>query len=89
MLFTDNVSSSETYNKALLWKTARPSESQAPKYSKYWQKGDLCSKTTTGCKLRFGFIPQNATSTTTTGKTKTNSNVVLPFGGFPAARSFR
>lgn len=87
--FTDNVASSETYNKTLLWRTAKPSESQVPGFTKYWEKGDLCSKTTTGCKMRFGFIPKNASSTTTTGKTKTNTATILPFGGFPAARSFK
>lgn len=85
VVFTDNVSSSETYNKALLWKASQPSKSQVPAYSKYWEKGDLCSKTTTGCKMRFGVVATSGG----TGKTSTTREALLPFGGFPAARSFK
>jgi len=89
VVFTDNVSTSETYNKTLLWKADQPSENQAPGYTKYWKKGDLCSKTTTGCKMRFGFSPKSVNSSASTGKAATNTNAVLPFGGFPAARNFK
>ena len=46
------------------------------------------SKTTTGCKKRFGFKPLNSGTASSTGSTDTNTDVELPFGGFPASKAF-
>jgi hypothetical protein len=86
--FTDNVSTSSTNGKTLLWKARAPSDDQAPGHGTYWERGDGCSKTTTGCKKRFGFNPISSGTATSTGKNATNTNVELPFGGFPGARAF-
>jgi len=86
--FTDNVSTSETYNYTLMWKAVKPSESVKPDFGVYWQRGDTCSKSLDGCKLRFGFQPKDSANSSTTGKAKTNTGADLPFGGFPAAKAF-
>tara|TARA_B100000902_G_C27306577_1_gene915864 strand:- start:465 stop:1676 length:1212 start_codon:yes stop_codon:yes gene_type:complete len=86
--FTDNVATSSTNGKTLLWKTRSPSDDQAPGHSPFWERGDGCSKTTTGCKKRFGFNPINSGTASSTGKAATNTSVELPFGGFPGARAF-
>lgn len=86
--FTDNVATSSTYNKTLLWKARQPSKSQAPTFGVYWERGDGCSKSTTGCKKRFGFKPLNSGTASSTGSTDTNTDVELPFGGFPASKAF-
>ena len=38
--------------------------------------------------MRFGFSPINPASGSTTPKANPNTNVELPFGGFPAAKAF-
>ena len=86
--FTDNVSTSETHNKSLLWKARKPSKSVKPDFGNTWDRGDTCSKDLTGCKMRFGFNPINSASATTTGKAKPNTDAEIPFGGFPAAKAF-
>ena len=86
--FTDNVSTSSTYNKVLLWKARAPSDEEAPGHNPYWERGDGCSKTTTGCKKRFGFNPITKGTASSTGKAATDTTVELPFGGFPGARAF-
>jgi lambda family phage minor tail protein L len=86
--FTDNVASSATYNKTLMWKAKKASINVAPTYSTYWERGDICGKSLTSCGMRFGFTPINTGNTSTTGKTEFSTNVVIPFGGFPAAKDF-
>ena len=71
-----------------LWKAKRTSLNQSPDFGDFWELGDMCSKSLTGCKMRYGFEPINAGTSTSTGKAKTNTGVVLPYGGFPAARGF-
>ena len=88
VLFTDNVSSSSTYNKVLLWKTKAPSRSVAPTAGEYWEKGDGCSKLTAGCKKRFGFKPVSVGTASSTGAANPDTTAVLPFGGFPASKAF-
>lgn len=86
--FTDNVASSSTYNKTQLWKVKAASKSVAPTPGEYWERGDGCSKLTEGCKMRFGFKPISVGTATSTGKANPDTNAVLPFGGFPAAKAF-
>lgn len=46
----------------------------------YWKRIDLCGKTMNSCKIRF---QGNASDTTL------NTEVPLPFGGFPGAKKFK
>jgi len=71
-----------------LWKAKKTSLNQAPDFGDFWELADACSKTTTGCKMRYGFNPITSGSNSSTGKTLTNTSVQLPFGGFPGARRF-
>ena len=87
--FTDNVATSHTHGKTLLWKTKKANKSMAPGYlSSVWEKGDGCSKRLDGCKARFGFDPISTGTATSTGKANPNTAAKLPFGGFPAAKAF-
>tara|TARA_Y100001972_G_scaffold40254_1_gene49799 strand:+ start:1152 stop:2390 length:1239 start_codon:yes stop_codon:yes gene_type:complete len=89
VLFTDNVATSHTNGKTLLWKAKRASKSSPPEYlTGTWEKGDGCSKRLDGCKRRFGFQPINSGTASSTGKALSTSEANLPFGGFPAARAF-
>tara|TARA_B100000424_G_C22943550_1_gene502054 strand:- start:221 stop:1456 length:1236 start_codon:yes stop_codon:yes gene_type:complete len=89
VLFTDNVATSHTNGKTLLWKVKTASKSVAPDYtSDFWIKGDGCSKRLDGCKMRFGFQPINSGTASSTGKADPSTEAVLPFGGFPAAKAF-
>ena len=85
---TDAVSSSPTYQKTLLWKATTASIGKTPAHSTYWERGDLCSKTMDGCKLRFGFDPVTASNAASLPKAKSSSETTLPFGGFPGAKAF-
>ena len=71
-----------------LWKAKKTNLNQAPDFGDFWELADACSKTTTGCKMRYGFNPITPGSNSSTGKTVTNTSVQLPFGGFPGARRF-
>lgn len=76
--------------KLRLFKAKKTSLGQAPFIgSKYWAIADICSKSLTGCKKRFGFNPITLSSTSSTGRTDTDTRVILPFGGFPGAKNFR
>ena len=57
--------------------------------SDYWVRGDLCGKLLTSCKKRFQSSYGNQTQTTTASNTLWDSNVPLPFGGFPGSRRHR
>ena len=73
-----------------LWRATRTqvSSSVAPGYNSFWERADTCGKRLTSCAKRFGFNPINSSSAST-GKTTTNANALLPFGGFPGARKFK
>jgi len=71
-----------------LWKAKRTSVGQTPGFGEYWEPGDVCSKTLTGCKMRYGFDPISVGTASSTGKGKPSTEVVLPFGGFPGSRKF-
>lgn len=71
-----------------LWKAKRTSVGQTPEFGEYWEPGDVCSKTLTGCKMRYGFDPISVGTASSTGKAKPSTEVVLPFGGFPGSRKF-
>ena len=71
-----------------LWKAKKTSLGQTPEFGDYWEPGDVCSKTLTGCKMRYGFDPISVGTATSTGKAKPSTEVVLPFGGFPGSKKF-
>ena len=71
-----------------LWKAKKTSVGQTPEFGDYWEPGDVCSKTLTGCKMRYGFDPISVGTATTTGKATPSTEVVLPFGGFPGSKKF-
>ena len=86
-------SSSGTYNKdakvktvtsghTQIWEALRavPANKDPATNSTYWKRLDVCSKTLTGCKLRF---QGNNTNTTL------DTSLSLPFGGFPGSRKFK
>ena len=87
--FTDDVSTSPTHNKTLLWKAKAPSDLLSPTTgSDFWGRGDGCSKRLEGCKARFGFDPKTAGTASSTGKASSDTTATLPFGGFPPAKAF-
>ena len=86
--FTDNVASSATNGKTLLWKVRTSSVNVPPAHGDYWERGDLCSKTMDGCKMRFGYNPL-ANTANQLAKTSPDTTAVLPFGGFPASKAFK
>ena len=89
VLFTDNVVTSHTNGKTLLWKAKKASKSSPPEYlSGTWEKGDGCSKRLNGCKARFGFQPINSGTASSNPQAKPTTEVDLPFGGFPASKAF-
>jgi lambda family phage minor tail protein L len=71
-----------------LWKAKKTSIGQTPEFGDYWEPGDVCSKTMTGCKMRYGFDPISIGTATSTGKANPSTEVVLPFGGFPGSQKF-
>lgn len=71
-----------------LWKAKKTSVGQTPEFGDYWEPGDVCSKTLTGCKMRYGFDPISVGTATSTGKADPSTEVVLPFGGFPGSKKF-
>lgn len=71
-----------------LWKAKKTSVGQTPEFGEYWEPGDVCSKTLTGCKMRYGFDPISVGTATSTGKANPSTEVVLPFGGFPGSKKF-
>lgn len=86
-------SSSGSYNKdakvktvtsghTQIWEALRavPANKNPATNSTYWKRLDVCSKTLTGCKLRF---QGNNTNTTL------DTSLSLPFGGFPGSRKFK
>ena len=78
-----------------LWQTAFRSQiggshTATPDFNSYWQLGDQCSKSITGCAARFRC--QFSDSGTASPEYKVPSTVLkdgqLPFGGFPGTKRF-
>ena len=79
----------------ILWKAKRTQASGgsqvAPSITatNYWERGDICGKRLNSCKCRFGFNPITPNSASSTGKATKDTELALPFGGFPGARKFK
>lgn len=88
--FTDNTAAAghETYQKTLLWKVKNTNVNTPPAHGNSWERGDICSKSLTGCGMRFGFNPNDPNSTSSVPETDFSTAVVIPFGGFPGSKSF-
>ena len=59
--------------------------------SLFWAPGDSCGKLLMSCKKRYQFIGNTLAGTDelTVPSPNRNTNIVLPFGGFPGSRKFR
>ncbi len=88
IIHTDDVNTSPTFQKTLIWKAKKPSRNIKPAHGEYWERGDVCSKSLTGCKKRFGAVPITTGSASSTATAEPLTNVVIPFGGFPGAKGF-
>ena len=79
----------------MLWKAKRTQASGGSQVAPsatatdYWERGDVCGKRLNSCKCRFGFNPIDPNSGTSTGKATKDTELPLPFGGFPGARKFK
>lgn len=79
-----------------VWRLAKShtsSASTAPSpTSKYWIRADVCGKLLSSCKARYQAIFHSSSSDPTHGFSKSDTfdtEVALPFGGFPGTRKFR
>ena len=58
-----------------------------------WVAGDACGKLLSSCKARYQAIPRKigttAVETDAIPNASNNTNIALPFGGFPGSRKFR
>jgi lambda family phage minor tail protein L len=79
-----------------IWRCITPHNSSTstvgtirPSYtSSYWAREDLCSKTLQGCKCRFQLVPTDTSTTNSVPSSQKDTNIVLPFGGFPGTLKF-
>jgi phage-related protein len=84
----NNATAYSVGNKVLydskIWEAIRPSTGEQPdKSPAYWKRLDVCGKTLSSCKIRFhGTTGMSATQ-------QNNTQIPLPFGGFPGTRKFR
>ena len=91
-----NVYSLALYNSYVLyqdrlWRAVNVSQTGSahkatPGYNKYWELGDVCSKSIEGCALRYRYIPTTSSSQTVISPDK--SEEPLQFGAFPGSRTF-
>ena len=72
----------------LLWQAKVTHDGQTPAFGEYWKRGDLCGKRLKSCNMRFNAQPVTPASSSSLPKAKTNTNAVLPFGGFPGSKRF-
>ena len=71
-----------------LWKAQHTSLNKTPGFTNYWEMGDACSKTITGCSMRYNSIPIAAGTAASNMKTEIAERGSLPFGGFPGAKRY-
>lgn len=66
--------------------TSTPGHHSSPQHNSYWELGDACSKSLTGCALRYRYM--TTTSDSTSVISPKHSATPLQFGGFPGSRKF-
>ena len=83
----------DTYDR--LWRVATRTQDagahdKTPDANDYWQFGDVCSKSISGCANRFRFKPYTITAGSGSPNVAdvTKREGILPYGGFPATRQF-
>lgn len=93
---TDTRKSSYVFYNNEVWRITRAhtsSSSTAPSAtSKYWARADVCGKLLSSCKCRYQAVFHSSSSNATHGYSKAgefNTEISLPFGGFPGTRKFR
>ena len=79
-----------------IWRLVKTNTNNEPEVgSMYWVRGDLCGKLLSSCKCRFQFIPDkvNEPGATTEADAFPSSvkdtDVPMPFGGFPGSEKYR
>tara|TARA_B100001245_G_scaffold28578_1_gene18505 strand:- start:704 stop:1834 length:1131 start_codon:yes stop_codon:yes gene_type:complete len=85
---TQYVENSNTIWKLLITHTSATAKAPVAN-SKYWLRAEICGKMLSSCKCRFQFVPYDADDDYSHPKADLNSNVALPFGGFPGTSKFR
>lgn len=67
-----------------MWVCTKSHSNQLPSESSiYWERIDICSKKLSSCAVRFKAKQNNGVTLV-----DQNESVILPYGGFPAARRF-
>ncbi|SVE38590.1 uncharacterized protein METZ01_LOCUS491444, partial [marine metagenome] len=96
-IYDDYSSGTYTYNRDnyeyvkhtdTIWRLTRTGTGKTPEAgSQYWIRGDLCGKILSSCKCRFQWQPQSGS--TVVPKVDKNTDIPLPFGGFPGSEKYR
>jgi lambda family phage minor tail protein L len=92
----DVRNSSYVYHANTVWRAVR-SHNRSTDFTpgnapSYWTPGDVCGKLLSSCKVRYQAqaVTNSGTGNDAQAKTGTfNTDVPLPFGGFPSATKFR
>ena len=92
----DARKSSYVFHSNEVWRLIREhtsSSSTAPTSgSKYWVRADVCGKLLSSCKARYQAVFNSDSSDSTHGFSEAgdfDTEIALPFGGFPGTRKFR
>ena len=71
-----------------LWKARHTNKAKTPGFTTYWEMGDACSKTITGCAMRYNSEPITSGTASSNMKTEIGEEWSIPFGGFPGAKRY-
>ena len=89
--YTDSRCNSYVLKSGKLWQVAKFTQvggsHDTVQEGVYWTEGDICGKKIKSCSLRFH--AKEHSSITAGIAVETNSNIALPFGGFPGVRQRR
>ena len=90
LAFTDTAYNEYTLYNNILWKVKTLTQdasahNSTPDYNNYWTRGDACGKRVSSCSKRFHATPDGSGGVEIT----TTKETALPFGGFPASRTYK
>lgn len=90
LAFTDSSYNEYVLYSNILWKVKTLTQTGAahnstPDYNNYWTRGDACGKRVSSCSKRFHATPDGSGGVEIT----TTKETALPFGGFPASRTYK
>ena len=71
-----------------MWKAQHTNKGKTPGFTDYWEMGDACSKTITGCVMRYNAEPITSGTASSNMKTEVADRWSVPFGGFPGAKRY-